>query len=659
MTMFRRRRPDDWASEHERARVLSALDLVERLPSSDAAWLSDHLLECATCRELAAAYEADRLLLRSLRDTAPEPPRDLWARTAAAIEQEAWGAVRAWRLPRIGHVPLGAASGLLVVAVVVGVTLFGKTPPETAVVPTAPPATPGPDATPGSTPLAIPPNQVAWVQKNDLGTYDLFVVGFDAVCSVDAGAECAPIDSSAGKSVELSRAPGSVVLSPTAPQIVVVDVAASTTGGSVFIVPVPAPQPSFDPSATPSPTPIATPDPTPPPDPTPTPQPTPPPSNEPSASPTGSPDATPDVTPAPTPIPIAEGAVAIISDVIVVGDPAYSPDGTWFAFSARPADGSAGPDIYVWQSSDEMARPVTFDGRSVFTGWIDDLVLGSRAVPIGVIIDDLDPTSSPATRPPATAGPPSPGTDPGSTSSPDPGASPAIPEVFDGVAFVLDPATGASVDLVGSSWRPVVDPSGRLVVFWEGALLVDGTGVGWGLGEGRLLLDAWIAPERPQPPIDPDASPSPDTGSPAPTSSAPTPSAPASTEPSSSLDPSMSPPPVVLRTVLADGPVVDFDARWDPTGTRLAVWIADPADPKIGSLRLFVVDPDTGVLSPSEDRLDGAPALRGFSLERGRLAWITPPGQDGEGSRLHVVAWSLDRFGTIESRPGSELIVLQ
>ena len=121
----------------------------------------------------------------------------------------------------------------------------------------------------------------------------------------------------------------------------------------------------------------------------------------------------------------------------------------------------------------------------------------------------------------------------------------------------------------------------------------------------------------------------------------------------------MSPPPVVLRTVLADGPVVDFDARWDPTGTRLAVWIADPADPKIGSLRLFVVDPDTGVLSPSEDRLDGAPALRGFSLERGRLAWITPPGQDGEGSRLHVVAWSLDRFGTIESRPGSELIVLQ
>ena len=35
-----------------------------------------------------AAYEADRLALRGLRDRAPEPPRDLWARTAAAIERE-------------------------------------------------------------------------------------------------------------------------------------------------------------------------------------------------------------------------------------------------------------------------------------------------------------------------------------------------------------------------------------------------------------------------------------------------------------------------------------------------------------------------------------------------------------------------------------------
>ena len=40
------------------------------------------------CRSVAAAYEADRLALRGLRDQQPEPPRDLWARTAAAIERE-------------------------------------------------------------------------------------------------------------------------------------------------------------------------------------------------------------------------------------------------------------------------------------------------------------------------------------------------------------------------------------------------------------------------------------------------------------------------------------------------------------------------------------------------------------------------------------------
>ena len=35
---------------------------------------------------------------------------------------------------------------------------------------------------------------------------------------------------------------------------------------------------------------------------------------------------------------------------------AYSPDGAWFAFTARPSDGSAGPDIYVWRVGDQLAE---------------------------------------------------------------------------------------------------------------------------------------------------------------------------------------------------------------------------------------------------------------------------------------------------------------
>ena len=59
------------------------------LEPAEAAWLDEHLAGCAECRAVADAYAADQLALRGLRETTPEPPRDLWARTAAGIEQEA------------------------------------------------------------------------------------------------------------------------------------------------------------------------------------------------------------------------------------------------------------------------------------------------------------------------------------------------------------------------------------------------------------------------------------------------------------------------------------------------------------------------------------------------------------------------------------------
>src|SRR6185369_11165962 len=80
------------------------------------------------------AYLADRALLRTLRDTQPEPPRDLWARTSAAIEAE--GARRGRRSrqavpprgPRLrspfrGRAPLGVLSGALAVLLLVATAL--------------------------------------------------------------------------------------------------------------------------------------------------------------------------------------------------------------------------------------------------------------------------------------------------------------------------------------------------------------------------------------------------------------------------------------------------------------------------------------------------------------------------------------------------------
>jgi hypothetical protein len=110
---------------------------------------------------------------------------------------------------------------------------------------------------------------------------------------------------------------------------------------------------------------------------------------------------------------------------------------------------------------------------------------------------------------------------------------------------------------------------------------------------------------------------------------------------------------------VAEGPLADFDVRWDETGAWFAVWAPDPEDPGIGRLSLFHVDLTTGALVAHDDAPSGAPALAGFSIGQGRLAWATPPGTDGEGSRILIAAWSQDGVGTLESDPGEDLIIVR
>ena len=104
---------------------------------------------------------------------------------------------------------------------------------------------------------------------------------------------------------------------------------------------------------------------------------------------------------------------------------------------------------------------------------------------------------------------------------------------------------------------------------------------------------------------------------------------------------------------VVDGAVTDFDVRWDETGDWLAVWIADATDP---------VDRPAEPRPPRPGDRPSRPAARrpagrhrrcpGFSIADGRLAWATPPGQGGEGSRVQIVAWSDDGVGTRRERPG-------
>jgi hypothetical protein len=423
------------------------------------------------------------------------------------------------------------------------------------------------------------------------------------VCPVDSATSCATIDDSAGERLALTAAPKSIIGSPTQQQAVVVtDDGAG--GQQITVLSLPAVDPTPVPTATPSgsPTTVASPTPTasvptatvePSPDPTasdptateapasPPPSQTPTATVEPSSEPTTTPDPTvePTATPEPTetavlsPEPTIATSLAIANDITVVGESAaFSADGRWFAFTARPTDGSAGPDIYVWQVGDETARRLTDGGHTYFASWDGGTVVASQEA----------------------------------TDAAAPG---------DVVSTFIDPATGADQP-AGDLWRPVVDPTAKRAVAWVGDVAAAANGMKVVPTDGRLELLGWTS----------------DDGS---TSGA------------------------GAAQVVADGPIADFDVRWDESGTWFAVWIADASGTDVGRLSLHRVDPATGLLQHP----DGAPAdvaaLPGFSIGQGRLAWATPPGQGGEGSRVQIVAWANDGVGTVETAPGEDLIVVR
>ena len=742
-----RRRPDHWASPHERARVRAAERVAAPLPADEESWLEAHLTGCQPCRLIAAAYATDQLAIRRLREDAPQPPRDLWARTAAGIERES----TARRLPRrrgprrpAASLPaLGALSGIAVVALVVVATAvsggwFGEVG-QVAVTPTAPPTLASPGGSPAATALAVAAEEVHWLGAAENGTFAYNVADIRSVCQKDHQPVCAPFADENARRVTLVVTPSFIFQSPIDDQAVVVGTDASGAD-VVLVVSLPAPDPAPlqttsaapDASGTPADSPIAAPggtnavDPTAPLNPTAvtsnepvlTPEPLPTeapigtdapilaPSEVPAATVAASDEPGPSASSGPEPSP---GAIAIITDVVVVGRSAsYSPDGAWFAFSARPSDGSAGPDIYVWHVGDLQARALTADHTSVFASWVGGIVLGSRlspdpadpAEPTGSIppgepdasaAADGQPAASAPLPTPPTPTPPTP-TQPIPTadaSSPvDATASPAASALLPPrpflervpQTFVIDPWTGIELPLAAAEWRPAVAPGGLVVVAWQGTVGLGPDGITAAPLTGNLVVHPFRGPSEDAfaaaaAGLSPGSSESIDASvlpsllasiSPTllPTAIASlSPLAPASGSASPQTAASVSPLQGVLHDfpaqVVAAGPIADFDARWDDTGSWLALWIADPLDPGLGRLSLLHFDPLTGIV----DRPSGAPqdvtALPGFSIGFGRLAWVSPPGQGGEGSRIQIAAWTANEVGTIESIPVEGAIVIQ
>jgi hypothetical protein len=592
-----RRRVGQSAATHERARGLAATRVDFSLDPIEAAWLEAHLGSCETCRSVAIAYDADRLALRAMRDRQPVPPRDLWARTSAAIERESasrGGRSRRTSSSRRRSIPLGALSGVAVIAVVIGASVMsggfingpaavpaGSAPPI-AVIPTS--------AIPGATPMTVGAGSVEWLGTSSNGGLAYSVTKIDKVCATDRQPDCEPVADRESKQVDLSIQPKSISQSPVKNQAVVVGTDA-TGGDTVVVIALPTPRPTATPPTQPaSEAPSLTPEPTGTPvasetatvpassepsasesastEPSVAPSTTPPASVEPSVEPT--PESTPILTPEPT----VSANLAIISGVKVVGQSAaYSPDGAWFAFTARPSDGSAGPDIYVWRVGDQLAHVVTNDHASVFASWAGDRLIGSR---IAAAANGGEVTAR---------------------------------------SFFVDPASGDETAIDGDVWRPAVDPTDHWAVTWDGSVKVGPDGMTPVANEGSLVLRGFS--DRAGVAAD---------GKPA--------------------------------AVVADGPFAEFDVRWDETGSWLAVWLADASDPSIGRLSLLQLDPVTGELDRPHGAPRDMPALPGFSIANGRLAWATPPGQDGQGSRVQVVAWTDEAVGAVESGPVENVVVI-
>jgi hypothetical protein len=307
----------------------------------------------------------------------------------------------------------------------------------------------------------------------------------------------------------------------------------------------------------------------------------------------------------------------------VVGETAYSDDGNWLAFSARPSDGSTGPDLYLWHVGDLAAMPVTTDHQTYFSSWLGNQMLASSVIVAAAPSASADPstTGDPSSTPP----------DP----SADAAASAALPVEAHPSSFLLDPATLVRSEIAQPDvWLPVVDPTRRFVAFWSGTLSATADGGDWRLGTGNLVLDGWSTGVAPVPSATPDAS----------------------EEPAATTPPVG---PIGSPVVLVEGPAPAFTGKFDPTGTRLAIWVADDQDSTVGRLYLQVLDPTTGAVDPSIAPLPGVPALRRFSIEAGRLAWVSPPGQDGQESSVQVLGWSHDNFGEVRTIPSKDLFIVR
>jgi hypothetical protein len=593
---------------HERGRLLAAEAVDSKLAAADAAWLKDHLAGCAECRTAAAEIGANRDELRLLK--MPEPPRDLWARTSAAFDavdrSAARGPLGLFSTERASRQPLfGTAIAVGLVVLFAGVSLFTQPPidrgsgsPGTSDIAIAP--TPMPLA-----PLGVMEGTGYWAVKSDDKTTQ--IKSGSAECTEQKCAVTEQTDTTLGSIT--SDVPVSAVLAPGAGQ------AAVWTDSKIVVLPLVRGSQttvSMD-LLTPRPTVLPT-------------ESIVPPTEDTSGAPeTAEPTATPVPTPFATPE-IVSRPTAILDGYEIVGrDPEFSPDGAWMAFSARPADHSSGPDLFLWRSGGERAQAVTSSHAALFSGW------RGRQILVTVL----------ATVPPIPVESPSAAAE---TPTTEPTSEPAAPDAEAAlrdsttppvaISYLFDPESETAQRIERTMALPVADPAGVYLVYWSGALHLDTASGMWEPGLGDLYFDSWanlkLAPASLDDPapvksggdaeatLTPgaDASGTAVAGSPD-ASLSPTPT------PTPTPTPVASPLPQRLPVSAVQHAVRDWVVRWDASGRHVAAWVADSADGTVGRLSLFAIDRTAGLVNV-EEPLFAAPALSAIQFDEQHLLYTSP-----------------------------------
>jgi hypothetical protein len=559
--------------------------------------LETHLRRCVTCQAIDRDYRRQRDELRALPYL--PPPRDLWARTSSTLDRDLArrrtrlrGATAADRQPTRGLALTTLATlGLAVVLVVLQLPQIQRA--DRHDVSRAP-----------ATPFDVPSQPFAFLASNDDGLA-LYQTRVDQVCPPSAP-DCLAHEDIVPAALALPRntRTSTLALSPNGKELAIVGSEAGEDE-TISILLMPGNQQQPPPTRTASPSPAVS-------------RPRPP--------------AAPSLR-APVSAPPEEAiagltVLAILSDVRSTGaPPAWSADGSVLAFSAMPADGHHGPDVYVWRPSDPLAQPITRDHNSYFASWSGSRIVVSR-VASRVEDDDSPPRSS---------------------------------------TVVVDPSSGEQRDTNAPGlWLPAVNSLGTHALTWHGRLEWSGQLVS--PADGALyvadwsVLDPFAADGRPGAPIDPQPR---EVGRPTPPQLqlTPTPAAGAtletdSTSPLPAHSPAAERPPDPVPGYLTAveeeryqlrGPVIDWQARWSRDGHVVGYWIADAPKASWGRLVIAMLAPDQGVVDRESPLLGPTLARRGFTFGFNRVAWVGPTEFGPEGE-LRITTWGLDGPGALRLR---------